>query len=345
MASNHSFMFCLVHHNVIHPKEQEPKPSCWSKNSACWGQLQPALVSYLLEYFNLCHIGPWPYCLLKIYPRCIQLVYNCHSYSTHSNWLSPQGADTPPPTGQSDGSPCAATAPSSRSLQCIFNGCRHTPQDGAYWMGCPISWTDPRAIQYGTPWTGQSVRLVLLLAIMFEELYSEGLCFWGLNGIFIMYSQLNLQILLDSPHKYKTLLYVNKMHCMSTFCQLNTNISLCGLQKYKSSLYGYLNNFFHTRKKLATFKHYVGNWCDMLSSVSVVKNEGHAVQGQPVLQARPWQCERSLSWSRIPQKLGQEGPNYTNSEVAAALDDFFQPNRTHVGGEWLILCVFCIELN
>ena len=33
----------------------------------------------------------------------------------------------------------------------------------------------------------------------------------------------------------------------------------------------------------------------MPSSVSVVKNEGRAVQGQPVLQARPWQCERSLN--------------------------------------------------
>ncbi len=31
-----------------------------------------------------------------------------------------------------------------------------------------------------------------------------------------------------------------------------------------------------------------------LSSVSVVKNKGRTVQGQPVLQARPWQCERSL---------------------------------------------------
>ncbi len=43
-----------------------------------------------------------------------------------------EGADTPPPIGRSDGSPHAVTAPSSGSLQCIFNGCRHTPQDGAH---------------------------------------------------------------------------------------------------------------------------------------------------------------------------------------------------------------------
>ncbi len=39
-----------------------------------------------------------------------------------------------------------------------------------------------------------------------------------------------------------------------------------------------------------------------LSSVSVVKNKGCAIQGQPVLQARPWQCERSLN-VRIERKL------------------------------------------
>ena len=43
-----------------------------------------------------------------------------------------QGADTPPPTGRSDGSPRAATAPSSGWLQCVFNGCRHTSQDGQF---------------------------------------------------------------------------------------------------------------------------------------------------------------------------------------------------------------------
>ena len=46
---------------------------------------------------------------------------------------------------------------------------------------------------------------------------------------------------------------VNQMHCLSTFSQLNTNILLYDLQKYKSSLYGQLN----TRKKLATFKNNV----------------------------------------------------------------------------------------
>ncbi len=44
----------------------------------------------------------------------------------------PNGADTPPPTGRSDGSPRAATAPSSGWLQCVFNGCRHTSQDGQF---------------------------------------------------------------------------------------------------------------------------------------------------------------------------------------------------------------------
>ncbi len=40
--------------------------------------------------------------------------------------------------------------------------------------GAPPGGTDPKAIQqHGTPWTGQSVRLVLLLAIMFEESYSD----------------------------------------------------------------------------------------------------------------------------------------------------------------------------
>ncbi len=41
-----------------------------------------------------------------------------------------EGADTPPSTGRSDGLPRAATAPSSGWLQCVFNGCRHTSQDG-----------------------------------------------------------------------------------------------------------------------------------------------------------------------------------------------------------------------
>ncbi len=73
-----------------------------------------------------------------------------------SDFCALTGADTPPPTGWSDGAPRAVTAPSIGSLQCIFNGCRHTPQDRTYWTGHPVSQTDPRAIQlqHGTPLDG-----------------------------------------------------------------------------------------------------------------------------------------------------------------------------------------------
>ncbi len=66
---------------------------------------------------------------------------------------------------------------------------------------------------------------------------------------------------------------VNQMHCLSTFNQLNTNILLYDLQKYKSSLYSQLNTNIllydlqkyksslygqlNTRKKLAAFKNNV----------------------------------------------------------------------------------------
>ncbi len=55
-----------------------------------------------------------------------------HTPWTRTEFIScsdPEGADTPPLTGQSDRSPRATTAPSSRWLLCVFNGCRHTSQD------------------------------------------------------------------------------------------------------------------------------------------------------------------------------------------------------------------------
>ena len=57
----------------------------------------------------------------------IHLAMYCTSYRMV---LRPKGADTPPPTGQLDGSPRAATALSRGWLKCVFNGCRHTSQDG-----------------------------------------------------------------------------------------------------------------------------------------------------------------------------------------------------------------------
>ncbi len=67
--------------------------------------------------------------------ECLSFPYVQRSYWSELQFWSkhqfcPKGVDTPPPTGRSDGSPRAATAPSSGWLQCVFNGCRHTSQDG-----------------------------------------------------------------------------------------------------------------------------------------------------------------------------------------------------------------------
>ncbi len=48
-----------------------------------------------------------------------------------------EGADTPPPTGRSDRSPCAVTVLSSGPLQRVSNVCRHTSQDGVALWAAP----------------------------------------------------------------------------------------------------------------------------------------------------------------------------------------------------------------
>ncbi len=57
-------------------------------------------------------------------------------------YILPNCADTPPPAGQVYGAPRAATVPSSKLFQCIFNARRHTSRDATACTGCTVPhWT------------------------------------------------------------------------------------------------------------------------------------------------------------------------------------------------------------